>query len=290
MKIYILPIAEKFQPGRQPFQYPRHNKDFGVEQDFHLFLLKHADLVTNDPNLADWHYLPVYWTRWHLNHDFAKTGVIELQDEVQKVIIDPQKTFVICQYDDGPVVDVGGAVQFLASRKSGKGIDIPLLSSLHKRPFFVPAKKYLAFFVGMKTHPIREALGKVLAHRSDTFFLFGNKGARFFVRKALQSYIALAPRGYGGGSFRLFEAMQLGVVPFLIGDLDTRPFKRFINWDEISLYTALPDDTERILDEVKKKDLTAMGYRAMNTYYNELSYQNWCKYVIKELENYEYYQ
>ena len=174
--------------------------------------------------------------RWHINHEYGLYGISELQKEDQ-LIIDENKTFTICQYDDGPVVDLGKSLIFLSSRKNYNGIDIPLLSSPHKKPFIKPSKKYLCSFVGRKsTHPIREIMFQQL-NRGDVFLYDGDNGSRFFVKKTLESYISLCPRGYGGSSFRFFESMQLGIVPFLIGDIDTRPFKRFINWDEISFFS-----------------------------------------------------
>src|SRR4051812_15424405 len=83
MKIYIIPVPALLQPNKQVHMYPVHNKDYGVEQDFHYWLKK-QDLLTTNPSEADWHYLPVYWTRWHINHHFAANGegLAELQGVV----------------------------------------------------------------------------------------------------------------------------------------------------------------------------------------------------------------
>ena len=75
--------------------------------------------------------------------------------------------------------------------------------------------------------------------------------------------------------------MQLGITPFLIGDIDTRPFKNFINWDEVSFYT---NDFKKILDimgSVGKKDLITMGEKAKIIYEEKLAYQKWCPLVLK---------
>jgi hypothetical protein len=114
--------------------------------------------------------------------------------------------------------------------------------------------------------------------------LWPKREIRFFVRKMLESYVALCPRGHGGSSFRFFEAMQLGVVPFLIGDLDTRPFKRFINWDELSSFSQSVSEVNEILDSLKEADLILMGKKAAEIWKTELTYQKWCKYVLWELE------
>lgn len=285
MKIYILPVHPKLQPKSQTFKYPKHNKDFGVEQDFHEYITKQKDKLAGTPDKADWHYLPVFWTRWHLNRDYGKSGLIELQNEIDKSIIDDSRTFTICQYDDGPIVNVGKTVQFLASRKTENDKDIPLLSSPHKKPFFKPSKKYLGSFTGrLSTHPIRQEIDQELKYRDEMYIEDGDKGSKFFVKKMLQSYIALCPRGYGGSSFRFFEAMQLGVVPFLIGDIDTRPFKKFIDWDEISFYSNNTSNIAEILTSLDKNELLSMGEKAKTVWEEKLTYQKWCQYVIKELE------
>jgi len=285
VKIHILPVQEELQPARQSFRYPKHNKDFGVEQDFLEYLLRNQEILTDNSHAADWHYLPVFWTRWHLNHDYARTGLRELQAKIDRCILNDSKTFTICQYADGLLVRLGSAKIFQASRKTGKEIDIPVLCSPHRLPFLRPRKKYWASFVGrLSTHHLRQMMAEVFKARKDVFIFDGNKGTRFYVRKMLQSYIALAPRGYGGSSFRLFEAMQLGVVPFLIGDLDTRPFKKFINWDEISLFSRSASELNDVLDSFSKSDAVTMGSNAAEVWKAELTYQKWCRYILKELE------
>jgi hypothetical protein len=284
MKIYMLPANKILQPHRQPWKFPAHSKDYGVEQDFLKYLLKEKNLLTNDLSEADWHYLPVYWTRWHLNHNFAQTGLEELQDAVQKTILNDEKTFTICQYDDGPVIDLGKAVLFLSSRKTKEGIDIPLLCSPHQKPLFKPSKKYSASFLGtVRHHPLRVEMAQQLASRSDIYLNNGMK-SRVFVQKMLESYIALCPRGYGGSSFRLFEAMQLGIVPLVISDIDTRPFKGFINWNDISFFSHTASNVEDYLDSFEEQSLLRMGELAYQCWKENLQYQKWCKYVIWELE------
>ncbi|OHD19325.1 MAG: hypothetical protein A2086_00960 [Spirochaetes bacterium GWD1_27_9] len=286
MKIYILPVNDKFMPKTQPFKYPQHNKDFGVEQDFYLFLQNNKDYLTDDPQKADWHYIPIFWTRWHLNHNYGKEGLEELQNEVDRLLLDDNKTFTVCQYDDGTVVNIKKSKAFLASRKTNEGYDIPLLCSPHKEPFFKPQKKYLASFLGrIATHPIRQSMLALLKDRRDVFIYDGSLKTNAYVKKIMESYISLCPRGYGGSSFRFFESMQLGVVPFLVGDIDTRPFKNFINWDEMSFYS---ENTENMLNIIKNYDnnkLISMGLKCKEFYYNNLIYQKWCKYVIYQLED-----
>lgn len=285
MKIYILPVAPELTPNNQPFKYPQHNEDYGVEQDFYFFFKNNLDIFTDDPNNADWHYLPVFWTRWHLNHDYGRTGLEKLQKHVDNTILDSKKTFTICQYDDGPIVNIYNTVVFLASRKSNEGHDIPLLCSPHKTPFIKPRKKFKASFIGrIATHPIRRSMQDALINNHDFFIYDGTFKTSKYVKKILESYISLCPRGYGGSSFRFFESMQLGVIPFLIGDIDTRPFKKYINWKEISFFTENVDDIITIIEKKDKKDLISMGLKCKEFYYHNLIYQKWCKYIIYQLK------
>jgi len=284
MKIYILPVSDGLQPKRQPFRYPKHNKDYGIEQDFLTYLRGRQDIVVNDPQAADWHYLPVFWTRYHLNHDYGKTGREELADKVGKHILDETRTFTVCQYADGPLIDVGEITLFLSSRKTTHDRDVPLLCSPHRLPLIRPRKRYLASFSGrFSTHPLRSRMADVLKSWDRIEIVDSDMGRRYFVRQMLSSYIALCPRGHGGSSFRFYEAMQLETVPLLIGDLDTRPFKQLIDWDSCSLYCRSAEDIESVLREFSEADLTEMGKRAGIIWRDQLTYHKWCKYVILEL-------
>ncbi len=284
MKIHILPFSTKFQPDKA-IHYPAHSDGHEVEQDFFEFLLKNKDLLTDNHLEADWHYLPAYWTRWHVTHDYGQAGLSELQQEVNRQIVDDSRTFTICQYDDGPLVNLGSATVFLASRKSDTGIDIPLLSTPHKKPFFKPSKKYLASFIGrISTHTIRDDMFTELRNRKDVYIFDGHKTTDYFIKQTISSDIALCPRGYGGSSFRFFEAMNLGVPPFLIGDIDTRPFKKWINWDEISFYAKSALELNGILDSISTNELRSMGKRVSAVYKAKFAFQKWCSYVLKELE------
>jgi len=286
MKIYILPCHKSFQPPSQPFIYPQENINYGIEQDFFLYLHKNKDLLTVTPSAADFHYLPIFWTRWHLNHNYGKDGINELQKEVNSSIIDENKTFTICQYDDGPLVRIGKTIQFLSSRKTKKGIDIPLLRNKLQKPLFKPKKKYLASFIGrISNHPLRKEMQADLSDSKEVYIQDGIVDTKKYINNILSSYICLSPRGYGGGSFRFYESMQLGVVPLLIGDIDTRPFKRFINWDNISYFAKNTKEIKRILISTNKTTLLRMGKEANEIYQHFLNFNNWCKYVIEELKN-----
>lgn len=295
LKVYILDVPLLLQPATQTFKYPAHNKDYGVEQDFDIWIRKQKGLLTNDPSVADWHYLPVYWTRWHINHNFAeqREGLDQLQLEVDKIVINDKKTFTITQFDGGTLINISNATIFTAARTTNKGIDIPILCSPHRKPPLPIKKKYLGTFNGsFSTHPIRIEMEKRF-HTNPKILVRGGLPTRFYRRwfwaknynlRTIESYVALSPRGTSCSSFRFFEAMQLGTAPCLVGDIDVRPFKKFIPWDDISYYAETVDDLEDQLNSLDKKEAIKKGEKAYQYWKNELFYQKWCKYVIKELE------
>jgi len=298
LKVFILNTPALLQPETQSFQYPAHNKDYGIEQDFDIWIKKQKDVITNDPSEADWHYLPVYWTRWHINHDFAEhgEGLAQLQEEVDKIIINDKKTFTVSQFDGGILINTGKSIVFTAARTINEGIDIPILCSPHRKPPFPITKKYLASFNGsFATHPIRLEMEKIF-NANPNVLIQGGIPTRFYKRwfwaknynlNTMASYIALCPRGTSCNSFRFFEAMQLGTAPCLIGDTDVRPFKKFIPWEEMSYYASNADELEELLQNLDKKDAIEKGKKAYQYWKNELYYQKWCKYVLKELDEYK---
>lgn len=288
MKIFILNIDSRFRPDKQLFHYPVHNKDYGVEQDFYNFLLTHKEFVTDNESKADFLYIPIYWTRYFLNNDYGKKGVTELQRELNLKLKRNKKHFTICQYDDGPMVKMKNTLVFLSSRKKDDGIDIPLLSSDHKTPFFRPKKKYLMSFIGrLDTHIIRKEMSDAITSYDDVLIQDKNQKEKPFVNNILSSYVSLCPRGYGGSSFRFYESMQLGTVPFMVSDIDTRPFKKFIDWEKISLFTNNPRNIISVINKYTKNELLIMGRNAQREYYEKIRFTNWCKLVLKELESHE---
>lgn len=287
MKIHILPVAKKFQPDKQNYRMPTHGADWGVEQDFHAWLLRNEHLIANRPEDADWDYLPLFWNRLYINWKWGEGGRDKIQNEILRLVTRRRPTFTICEYDVKdmqPFYDLCNMVVFTASRRNDShehNIDIPLLCSQHKSPLHQPKKEWLASFVGnLQTAGIRMEMKSWLNGRRDVKILDDNRGPQFFVNLMLSSYIALAPRGHGGQSFRFYEAMGLGVVPYHIGTPDTRPFKGWIDWDSCSLYAptvremVLPNDKDLLLEK---------GRNAQNAYLRKLQYGKWCWGVLEEL-------
>lgn len=282
-KIFIPDLPDFLRPGGAPFRYPSYAKDWGIEQDFLVYLEDSYPAIVSDIQDADFTYLPVFWTRYHLHHDFGRSGLYELERALRVVMASPGKKFTVCQYADGPLVDLGDSIVFLGSRKSAAGTDVPLLSSPVPKPRFRPRVNYLASFVGrFDTHPLRADLAAKLAHRADVVFSERSLSPRRYSKKMLSAAIALCPRGYGGSSFRFFEAIQLEIIPWLIGDLDVRPFKKSIDWDSCSLYSSTVEEFLHDLDNIQQRDLAVMK-KNLARIRSELEFGTWPKLLIREL-------
>jgi hypothetical protein len=296
MKIFIIPVDEKFQPDHQDYIWPpqnaRKDMDFGVEQDFLWWLQSHSELLVDDPAKADWLYVPIFFNRYYignLDEDGHWGGGIEaLSEEVDRILSYEMPTFTISEADIRvikPSINWKDMIIFCASRRGDIGIDIPLLSAPHLIPE-LPEKKYLASFSGnLETDGIRMAMREELK-REDCLIEHVANGSEYFVNVMLESYIALCPRGQGAQSYRMYEAMQLGTVPLYISDLDCRPFRNWLDWDICSFWTNTTDRLNNYLSKLAehKDKLKHMGYLAKCTYDDFLSYGNWCKFVIRELD------
>lgn len=288
VKIYILPVSEEFQPDRQNFM-SSPLQEYGVEQDF-LWWLQRSEYVTDDQKEADWDYLPLFWNRCYINFNWGQERLDDIQAEPVRLVSRDRRAFTVCEYDLHsfyPDWDLCGMTVFTASRRAeGTGIDVPLLCAAHRCGAPLSERRVLASFVGnLNTHSPRPEMAGALKGRQDCHVEHGDRGLVYFEGLMRDSYLALCPRGYGGQSFRFYEAMQIGVAPLLIGDLDTRPFKRWLPWDRVSLYRPGAEGLSEFLDGLDCQELVNVGKRAQNMYERCLAFGQWPRYVLKELEH-----
>lgn len=288
MKIYILnhPYLDIVRP-QSGFISPAHNSDYGIEQDFEKWLLE-SEYITDDINGADWWYVPVYWNRYYCAHWGSDESVEILQNEILRLVSRNRPTFTVCEYGVKtlqPQLDLCNMTIFTGGRMANDGsIDVPLLCSLHAPTPEPEVRQWRASFMGkFETSAYREQMREVLAGREDVFMSAG-VGTEAYAKLLANSEITLAPRGFTGASFRFYEAMQFASVPFLIGDIDTRPFKQWIDWDAFSLYTNDAAQIPAMIDTLTVEDTRRMGEVARVMFYNQLYYGRWEKYVIKHLE------
>ncbi len=70
----------------------------------------------------------------------------------------------------------------------------------------------------------------------------------------------------------------------LIGDTDNRPFKKWIDWDQISAYARTPEEAEGLLESTAPCDWLERGEHAYEVYHRDLAWGQWCRFVFMELE------
>lgn len=287
IKIYCNDIPKIFQPEKTKLKFPRHSNSYGIEQDFHNFLMSSPCLV-DAPDEADFIYLPIYWTNYNLNNDYGKKGRNELEKFLETQALG-KNSFTICQYADGPLINTKDMQIFQASRKNEEsGIhDVPLLVNY---PKILPTKKrFDVNFIGNpNTHPLREKSLKIAKKFESSNISTRNISIRKYTKILAQSKITLCPRGYGGNSFRFFEAMRQGSYPILIGDLDTRPFKQFINVDKFSSFVNDINQLEAKIEHTLEKWNEETAKEVKKSFYRYYEYNNWPFFVLMELIRQKY--
>ena len=81
-----------------------------------------------------------------------------------------------------------------------------------------------------------------------------------FLNEVSLSKFTFCPRGNGSSSFRLFESLEAGSVPIIIGMLDY-PFIDEVDWDSFSIRGESIEDLPVLID--KSKNLTDSEYEVM---------------------------
>ena len=235
-------------------------------------------------------YIPVRWTNFQIEgwfHD-KKQEMQNLLNEWVRNNPSENGYFTVVQFDDGPLLKL--PENTIVYGACSGNIPIPLiyedknntLESFTKKKF--NEKTILCSFVGnTTTNPsvhinVRKELFNSLS-KNKNFKLIDSGGWSASVNKNLQdifinttidSKFALAPRGYGRGSFRFFECFQLGTIPiYLWNDIEWLPFKHLIDYNKlcISLHISKINELESKLNSITEED-----YNKMWEYYKEIKY------------------
>jgi len=237
MRLRILEVPSIFKP-KMTVVYPPHqlNSPMIEERAFKYFSTKNI--------LSDLIYVPIQWTQYHINNNYGKD-----KEELQKFCYEinlkypKEKFFTVVQYDGGTLVSLKNCKIFACSGgwNSPKGVNsyyepIPLLSEPHKITKL--KKNIFASFVGtFQTNSIRIEMRNVLKDipgfkikDTPTFFK-----EYIYKNTMLRSIFALCPRGYGPATFRMYEAIQMGVIPIYISNEFWLPFQDSIQWSKVAL-------------------------------------------------------
>jgi hypothetical protein len=262
--------------------------------------------ITSENLLLKRKYIPALWTNFQIEGWF-ESKKLEMQVALNKWFLEnPSENgyFTVVQYDDGPKLNIP-ANTIVYGACSGN-IPIPLiyqdinntLVNIPKKSF--SEKKILCSFIGnITSNHIQPNVREVIKYtfENNPKFLFYNSGGwtpsvnvnlqKIFVNTTIDSKFALAPRGYGRGSFRFFECFQLGTIPIYIwNDIEWLPFKNVIDYSKlcISIHISQINDLEKKLESITEEE-----YNNMFNYYNEIKHlfelEGMSNQIIKEINN-----
>lgn len=253
----IHPTPARLRPPAIP--YPSHHTGPNIEQAFTDYATEHAEEID-----THWIYLPIHWqTLYFINERASKTRDYFHDPEAQELVnrLDPQETyFTVSQADEGTyeklpkniiVFNAGGTghypiplltspltrteckrdilASFLGSMNAGGPIDWPLGRAEHS-----------SWNPDGRGATVRRKMFKVLSGRprcvlKDQQYATAHRYVEDYAAILCRSIFALAPRGYGKTSFRMYEAMALGAIPVYIYDEPWIPFTEMLDWTEFSI-------------------------------------------------------
>jgi hypothetical protein len=243
----------------------------------------------NEEPLLKRKYIPALWTNFQIEGWFQDRKN-EMQDTLNQWIKNnPSENgyFTVVQYDDGPLLNLPEDT-IVYGACSGT-VPIPLiyqdvdnkLESFAKKKY--NEKTVLCSFVGNITgNHVMPNVRKVTFetfYNNPNFLIFNSGGwtpsvnenlQDIFINTTIDSKFALAPRGYGRGSFRFFECFQLGTIPIYVwNDIEWLPFKNIIDYKRLCVSIHI---SEIYLLENILKSIAEEEYNKMIDYYNEIKY------------------
>ena len=277
-------LIDQFVPWRPTPKYPTYppyNEGLYLEDYFFKWFI--------DNNIEkDRYYIPVFWTTCYVDNCFNG-----LQQELNK--LDPSKKyFTVTQHDDAiRELLPSDTIQFNAGGNTGKGIPIPLICSPIKDEIKPKLNRDIfCSFVGSITHPIRNWIYTSLSNNRRYHFsakqwtnLVPDNEFDNFINITSRSVFALAPRGYGRSSFRLYEVMQLGAIPVFIYDEEWCPWEEEINWNDFCVLIPIKNITriDEILNSYSKEEIESMQNNLQVYWENNFTMESVCNKIINRL-------
>jgi len=281
---YLNSLFSEYRPTPTYPKYPPYHTGYYLEDYFYNQFLSNNTPVNR-------YYIPISWTTVYIQD--LINGLQEKLDSLDN----NQNYFTVCQHDDAPKEKLPpNCLVFAAggNARNKQTIPIPLICSpipdniKHKNL----SKKYVASFVGSTTHPIRQSLCKYYQHNKNFYILGKNwspnvteNNLENFIRITQQSYFALCPRGYGLNSFRLYEVLQLGVVPIIISDDFYLPWSDEIDWNSFSILINENEinNIENIINKIDNKKYNELVSNGNKLYYKYFTLQSIYDNIIKKI-------
>ena len=293
--IRIVDVPREFLP-KMPVQYPPHQGSNPMieERAFSFFTTK-KDLD------SDYIYIPIQWTSWHINpggeYGLNSKPLIDFCYNLTQKYPN-EKFFTIVQYDGGTLVPIDNSIIFGSSGKFNSPIGnnsvyepIPLLCEPHPT-VGKETRINKVGFAGVVTHPIRQKMFDSLNNLEGyEFFMNSYQSGDFKTRKFREilsnSVFALAPRGFGPASYRMYEAIQMQCIPIYISDEFWLPFTDQIEWEKMCLLVneneidSIPERVDAILESGKHQEMIDYGQKV---YEKHLTWDGCLNTIAKRIE------
>jgi hypothetical protein len=154
-------------------------------------------------------------------------------------------------------------------------------------------KKFLFSFIGRDSDPIRRPIflthfdrKDILVENTENSFNLYNRNNDFLKKQQYyfeilqRSKFALCPRGWGANSYRLFEAMMLGVAPVIIADKWVLP--KGPDWKSFSI--IIPSKNIKTLEKIiiqNEYRHVGMGIRAREAFVKYFDDKVFFDYIIE---------
>lgn len=248
-------------------------------------------------------YIPVLWTNFQIEEWFLSKKR-EMQNALNQWVLNhpcEHGYFTVVQYDNGPLLTLPKNTIVYGACSGDKPIPLiyqdtrNTLIHIPRKPFF--QKQILCSFVGNITandvQPNVRAVMKNYLSSNPKFVIIDSGGwtptvnenlQKKFIETTIDSKFALAPRGFGRGSFRFFECFQLGTIPiYLYNDVEWLPFQDIIDYSRlcISMHISQIHTLESTL-----LSITEEKYNSMFAYYEEIKHffelEGMCNRIIEE--------
>lgn len=275
---YLIDLFKDFRKEPKYPVYPPYHKGYYLEDYFFNWFIE------NKINL-DRYYIPVFWTSCYLDNNRNKL------QELLNSLDQEKKYFTVSQYDDGVLENLPkDTIEFGAGGNKGD-IPIPLICSPIEN-IILKEKDIFCSFIGSNTHQIRNNIYNILKNNSKYHIQikgWSNKvndnDYNNYIDITLRSKFALAPRGYGKTSFRLYEIFQLNSVPVYIYNDKWLPFEDEINWKEFCVLVHEKDinNIDNILNQYSDKDIEQMIIKGKEIWNEYFTMEGMSKNIIKNL-------
>jgi hypothetical protein len=249
-------------------------------------------------------FIPAYWTNIQISHELFAQKFHSLQQALDKWVSENPSSsgyFAVVQHDDGIFFRLPPNTLIFGTSKGD--VIIPLIyedttNQLESIPKLAwDDKQHMCSFVGSNTSNqvlpnCRQLMIDSLAGKPGYQILaddwkpeVGTNRQQRFIDVTQHSRFALAPRGYGRTSFRLFEVLKMGIIPiYLWNDEEWLPYKNPVHGETvdyskfiISQRVTGPESFTEL--DKRLNSITPDEYKAMQAYYTSVADRFYLPYV-----------